>query len=69
MTPTELKEFFVAYSKTLDDKDEDEFYGTAQDDWNNVYPKFLMWYNSKYNKLKSKELKNQKKINDYFKHI
>jgi hypothetical protein len=60
MTPTELKKYLVEYGKTLDNKDQDEFYGTARDEWNNVYPQFLQWYNSHHNKMRAKELKKEK---------
>ena len=54
MNATEMKKHLLAFSKTLDNKEKDEWWGTEKDIWNNLYPKFLSWYNSHHNKVEAK---------------
>lgn len=63
MNATEMKKYLVAFSKTLDDVNKDESYGTARDEWNNIYPQFLAWYNSHHNRVIAKEHRQNKTLN------
>jgi hypothetical protein len=59
MNATEMKKILQAYSETLDDKNMDEFYGTVRDEWENLWPGFLMWYNSHHNRVIAKLAKDE----------
>lgn len=62
MNATEMKTHLQAFSRTLDNKEKDEWWGTMRDVWQDLYPKFLMWYNSHHNKIKAKAHKQNKTL-------
>ncbi len=43
MTIEEIKKLFVKFSKTLDDKEKDEWWGTDRGIWNIMQERFLAW--------------------------
>jgi hypothetical protein len=62
MNATEMKTHLQAFSKTLNNKKKDEWWGTEKDIWRDLSSKFLSWYNSHHNKVKAKEHKKNKTL-------
>lgn len=56
----ELKELVEEYSKRLDDKDKDEFWGTKRDHWESEASDFLRWaHDTMHKKAASEKRKNK----------
>ena len=58
MNASEMKTHLQAFSRTLDYKKKDEWWGTMRQVWQDFYPKFLMWYT----KVKAKEHQTKKTL-------